>query len=423
MRFLIISLILLFAGYGGEVFAFRKDKEPDIEQAKAELKTLSAEINRINEEAAPEMERASFEKFETLRQERELRVAGVMKRIGPLLKTEFGRPMIFRLGEYDADKQLFPLHQEEDDTLIGNLFVPLAEALELKTGFSSAAAFGTFSLYIDFADRIRELPLGAQVIFTGRTYKTVRQKMDTERAMKLLYPGYNSLAKRATVELNKAELMEGTFNNVHYLNQPIFATPFFQQIYVEGNKQKFIILTGAKPEDHNCHACGVLVGVAIFEESASGWKVDLAQRSIGRYFSYGDTKEPKIERIGSEHHAITFEWGDGGQGYYAGRFFILTAIDHSFRKVGQIESHLNIPGFPPIFEYYYFRGKYKIITRPNSEYFDIKVIHLGSKGSGEGRTRVSMPFSKIVWYRFVNNKYVEYSPATTGTRSSISGIK
>jgi hypothetical protein len=429
----LVLIFLLCFNFKIATFAQAQYKGPNIEQTQAAISNLLAEIDIINSKSARELEtlaqepvkgefettaqyearrseyyKTLFERQEKIIQDRKAQITEVMKRLGPLFQIEFNKPFVSYLGRYDADSQEFPLYQEGGN-LIGNLYVPLAEAATLKDRYADASSSITSSLYVDFSDQIRTMPLGAQVNFGGRIYKTVAQAMSADKAMKLLYGSYNSVTKRATVEFHRAELMEGTFDD----NELVFATPFFQQAYTEGDKEKFIILTGATPENHDCHACSPLVGAAIFARSGSGWKVQVAQRSIGRYFSWGKTGDPKMEKIGGNRQAVAFEWGDGNQGFFGGNFYFLAEIDYSIREVARFESFEDNSGAIGSLigkgEYINIRGKYELIPRLGAEFFDIKVIYKGRKGTGKGRAAVIKPYAKVVWYKFIRDKYVEYN--------------
>ena len=119
-----------------------------------------------------------------------------------------------------------------------------------------------------------------------------------------------------------------------------------------------------------------------------------------------------MEKIGNNRQAVVFEWGDGNQGFFGGDFYFLAEIDYSIREVARFESFEDnsgaVGGIIGQSKYVNVRGKYELIPKPGSGFFDIKVVYKGHKGIGKGRASMIRPYSKVVLYKFIKDKYVEY---------------
>jgi hypothetical protein len=412
------------------------DAEKDEKAAREVLQALTEAIKQINDDAASRFEEAIkdpekgefettkqfearrskhsenlFQNLQKLQRERLSRIAEVERRMAPLLRIEFTRSVKSRLGQYNADDETFPLYIEGSFNFVADVPVALSLAPSFKERFEKANSSVTFALFIDFRGRVTELPLGVFVELGGKSYSS-QLSLDTDRAMKLLYSRFDL---RSPIEFHKVEYLEGSFDG----SEPAFAKPFFNREYLEDRKRKFVMLTAATPEEHDCHACGVLVGVAIFVNEGTGWKLQTATRSIGRYFSWGASGKPKLEKLGRDRHGAVFEWGDGNQGYFGGSFYIFSVVENSFREIGEIESYQDNSGALTGGEdFAHYKGKYQFVPGPHPQFFDFRVRYSGRKAVGKGRAAVVRPFSKTQLYRYTNGQYEKVSVPTRSARPS-----
>lgn len=432
----LLGVAFLFFGNTSVAISVSAKSAPDQIRAdsisvRAELERLTSELTRFEELTIDEMARLSerpvkgefettkqFEArqtvyFETLtkrensiRQRRQKHFVEQMKLVGNLMQQEFVVPATFELGNYDADRQVFPLvgKDGEDEA---ELSVPLAEAPRVKSQFANAVASKRFSLYSDFSETVRELTLGAKIELEGKTYQTLTANMTVDRAMSLLYSEYDQSTGRALVEFNKAEAEYGNWVE----GEPIFAKPFFSKTYSEGLKEKFIILTSAAPPGYDCHACSPVIGASIFVKESTGWKLDLAHKSIGHYFSWGQAAKPRFERIGKDKYGVILEWEDGGQGWFSGQAHLLAATDHVLEEVGTfLTSENNAGGVSNREDYVAITGRYDFIPGQLNDFYNIRIVYRGKKATGKGNRVVIKPFSKVVLYEFKNGQYVANDP-------------
>jgi len=416
----------------------------DIRQAAARLAELHRQLDQVDKDTAKELENETASKanrepkgeFETTEQYdariakayeveeklrekfkrlRDSRRAEVTRRIRDMTKMKFTRPAEARLGRYDADTQVFPLviSAKTDETY--QLFVPRAEAKDLKDNFEQAEKMITSSLYLDFDGGVRELMHTVRIAFRGRSYEAGSREMSAEQAMQILYPRYDPASKRAEVEFSAEDAQSGNFSE----DEPVYAKAFFAKLYQEGGADKFILLTQGQPEENDCHACGPVIGAAILKKSGSAWQVEVAQKSIGRYGSWGEPYKPSLVKLGPDKYAVFLEWAASGQGHNSGGFYVLTTVNGYFREVLDFETYSDNSNASVAREdFLKSAAKYEFVSRAGSAYYDIRVRTTGTRGVGKGRRAVLRPFVKVDGFRFEGERYVQVPSPTSSLESS-----
>jgi hypothetical protein len=405
-----------------------------IERAKFELEQLAGQLLRVEKEARAEIERAVAEQvntapkgeFETtkeyearrtkadkLRQQIEERInrqknarkEDLNRRLNQILTMEFSQPFEARLGVYDADRERFPLLIQPDSREA--LLVPRLEARELKENFSRAEKSGIFGLHLDAENHAGEYLLAGRVSYRGRTYPLENRAMSVARAMYMLYGNYNPANNRAKW---RAEADPWGESDEEY--QALEAIPIFSKSFRENNRNKFILLTGSVAEGEKefdgCHACGVKIGMAVFSQKESGWKLETGQKDVGTYGAYGIPPQASLIKIGVDRYALIFSSGDMHQGVTDEAVDYIDRVDGIFKEILSLNTAEDTSGagtFGTPEDNISFDSRIDYIPGNNPAHFDIKVTTRGRRGARAGRRLIMRPFVEVKIYRFADGAY------------------
>jgi hypothetical protein len=93
----------------------------------------------------------------------------------------------------------------------------------------------------------------------------------------------------------------------------------FDAPYKEDGIDKRIVLAATVPaiKDYSCHACGLLIGGAVFKRSADGWLVESKNKYIAVEGKWGsvDPESISLLKVGPDHYGVLFRGSDMHQGY------------------------------------------------------------------------------------------------------------
>jgi hypothetical protein len=178
----------------------------------------------------------------------------------------------------------------------------------------------------------------------------------------------------------------------------------------QGDAARAIVLTSARPADHDCHPCGPLLGAVGLTEIANGWRIDSVDPEIGPYGAHGLAPGGTIVQFGPEKFGVMLEPGYTAMGTTTSGLSLLaeqrnggvaeildveeTESDNS-GDCGDEEGAHACWSFSSIWEF---------VQNPGREIWDFKVTTKGSRpGSEDGKTE---EFSEGALYRFDGAKYV-----------------
>lgn len=430
----IIALLCAMAVSGTRAEA----RQLNIDEAKTELLRLDAQLLRLGAGGRAEVERRVAEKvntapkgeFETTKdyEARQTRAAEIRSRIeeevaleqahkkleierlmNGILAARFTRAVEARLGTYDADAQTFPVFVPPDGQR-ELLSVPLAEAREFKENFSRAQKVGSFALHVDGGNKAREYLLSAAFSYGGKVYQLSGRRMDTPRAMFMLYGNYSATAKRSqwTAE---AEWWEDPEDATERLE----AIPVFDKQFNEGGTEKFILVTGSVPEGQaefsGCHACGTRMGVAVFALTGGAWGLEAGQKYFGTYGSFGSPPEVGLARIAGDRQALVLQSGYTAQGDTTETMTLLDRVAGVFKEVLSVQTAEDTSGAGVLStpeDNVSYDSKVEYVLGGDPSHWDVRVTSRGTRGVRIGRRLVMRPFAEVKVYKFVNG---EYTPA------------
>ncbi len=96
------------------------------------------------------------------------------------------------------------------------------------------------------------------------------------------------------------------------------ATPILSRSFLQSGVRRQILLTATIPqgEDHECHACAVLVGGATFIQTQGRWSIESEYPYLAEMGAYGRVESPEVLLVDAEKPMVLFKGSDmhGGIG-------------------------------------------------------------------------------------------------------------
>ena len=224
----ILTLVLI------SLCGYAKSQTKDIqtiEEAKARLEVLHAELsgveseikNRIEKEIPKQVSTAPKDEFESTKQysarmtraasvRRQLKIAyetekrrrqsAIRGEINKILEMEFTKSIKIGLQTYDADEQVFPVSGEDSSGSIyeDSLKIPPDEARNLKESLSLARAVGLFGVSLT-AQGARDYYFGVRISLGDKNYSSLPSELKLSDKELLQY--YGVYTEPAVVYLRK----------------------------------------------------------------------------------------------------------------------------------------------------------------------------------------------------------------------------
>jgi hypothetical protein len=83
----------------------------------------------------------------------------------------------------------------------------------------------------------------------------------------------------------------------------------------EGDRDMHILLTETSPLEWNaCHACGVVLGGALFSYGEFGWEAVVETPLIEHVGGFGEAPDGELIKVGPDEHGVQFRTRDVGIG-------------------------------------------------------------------------------------------------------------
>ena len=314
------------------------------------------------------------------------------------MRTEFVGQIIFSLGTYDADNQKFPIYFDNKFTT-ETLTVPLAEAKEVKANFSEAKITGSLGLLLNESNKAQSHLLTTKVDFRGKTYQVNTVNLTPAKASMMFFGNHNPESKTSIWRTYETEDFE-----TYSLTEISAAIKLFKP-FQENNIQKFLLVTQTEKPSGGCHACGAILGIAVFSKKGDYWKLDSAQKNAGEHGRFGEIDQPSLAKIGKDKYALKFSWGDMHQGHIDGGDYYIT-LDSNFREILGYATIETSDKYGEMSEYDIdITAKAKFIQGANPDYFDVKVVTTGRKAVKIGKRYFLKPYIKTDIYTYVEDKY------------------
>lgn len=145
------------------------------------------------------------------------------------------------------------------------------------------------------------------------TGETLQGEYSAARAMQLLYSDFDTATKVSVWTPGPGPKFDKSWPDT--LRVQILT----DGAYTDDGVQRHVLVSWAKPvesgaEEHSCHACGVLLGVAVFRKEAGGWKVESSALQLDEVGAWGKPPQVKVQRLGVHTWGLATQMGDMHQG-------------------------------------------------------------------------------------------------------------
>lgn len=268
--------------------------------------------------------------------------------------------------------------------------------------------------------------------FTGSAALTIERRIITEgsipadftvaKAMSILYGNFDGETKSSIADL--PPLPDSSLT----LPKQNETYPFFIGQVTESGGSKIFFGTYASAEGY-CHACAVLIGMAVFVRGHDDWVVESATKKAIFDGEWGEPPTPRILRIGPSHAAVELEVA----GFYSNAAILVPwngEIRGAFSEIvgegnGQVCSDESSEGDEDSAPQPCVRSDKKISFAPgaNPDYYDMILTLSGTTLAEEKPYKLVTPY-KILQVSgserriFAEGKYVPVAPKSVGSAPS-----
>lgn len=141
---------------------------------------------------------------------------------------------------------------------------------------------------------------------------TVSRVYTTSWAMTLLYGPYQS-------SITEEWSPKRSENYPAAWPDSVAVYPLMDVPYIEEQRAKHLLVTWAVSQsadytEYTCHNCGVLIGLAIFEEASDGWRLESSNLQLGEYGTFGKPPLIYLQPIGPKRFGVAMITRFGAQG-------------------------------------------------------------------------------------------------------------
>lgn len=356
---------------------------------------------------------------ERINSKKETLKEGLYRQINGILITEYAITLEARLSSYNADMQVFAIYilkENIDSSFVlrldnftavldcGALYVPRFEAKELKENFSKAFAICSIGLRLNAQNIAEEYLISAKIPFRNKIYQ-LKKEMNLVRAMDVIYGNFNNNSKWR--------------GEPYYINQDLEyqdyeAISIFNKQFRENNTNKFIIVTSSvNYKSGSCHGCGAKIGVAIFSQKDSIWKLEIGQKDVGTFGAWSYPPDIKLVKLGLDRYALSFTTKDDAQGVEMVCLDFIDRINGAFKVILNLYISEDTSGygtFKSAADNITFDSKIENIHGKNPVYDDLKITAHGKKGVKVGKDVIMRPFEETKVYKFSGTEYKLYYP-------------
>lgn len=322
----------------------------------------------------------------------------IQRKLEEILTIEFEDEINISLGQYNADAQIFPVFFGSGLSF-ETLLVPLNEAKELKDKIRESKIIGKLSLILDENNKAQLLLQSAQINYKGKNYRTT-SNFNSIKALELVYGNYDVATKTATWATFETEDFE------NYSLMKMSASVLLFKQFQENGLQKYLLVTQTEKPNGGCHACGAILGLAIFTKKDTYWKVDAALKHAGEQGRFGNLDQPSLAKIGKDKFALKFSWGDMHQGNVDGGDYYISLEGKVFKEIlsySTIETSYN-DGVVTEYDVS-TNSKAFFIQGENPNYLDVKVVTTGKKAVKVGKRYYLKPYTNTNLYKYKDGKY------------------
>ena len=302
---------------------------------------------------------------------------------------------------------------------------------------------------------MRRILLLAILMLGTRAFAASPAKADTPLSFPVL-SGAFTVSKAMTAiygtydETNEASPWPTKRIGVFPLSPPgkVWITKLLEQAYQEDGIEKHLLITSARRfihgmdseefDSNTCHACGVLIGVAVFTQEGSGWKVELSDLKFTTAGAWGlPPQELALHKMGDHVHGFVYYQTDMHQGEAESYFAAFAPMGSHYRLI--FSEAAETAAFDKLTDKCYDKvlasDKKKgealakqichdpdekvefvppTVPGPKSAFFDLRLVRTFAETEG------AKPVEIVDWYR-LNDKRKEYvhKPRTASTANSL----
>ncbi|MGB2752080.1 MAG: hypothetical protein WBC19_08470 [Pyrinomonadaceae bacterium] len=324
----------------------------------------------------------------------------IYREMSRLISGEYEVSDTLDIGNYDADRQMFPIAYHGE--LIKSILVPLANAREFKQAFGSTPAAVKVGLHLNLENSATEYLISTKVKILGRDYTFERGDLDAAQAMFLIFGNYDRNLKRSSWKVD-------TWDEDGRKSQKIVYARLVKVIdYVQGGVPKRVVITKTPPEEENyaCHACAMHVSLGVFSKTSNGWRLQQSRRKGFWKGAWGDVEAPSLVKIGPNRFALKFDAFDMGQGYETGITNLYAIDEGSINEILYLQSHKsNIAAISDVSRMEVKDIKVSFKPGSNPDYYDALFVITGKAPKKVGRKYVLTPYSRTEIHPFSDSKY------------------
>lgn len=322
----------------------------------------------------------------------------IQRRLGEILAIEFEGKINISFGQYNADAQIFPVFLQ-GGLSFETLTVSLNEAKELKENIQESKITGKLSLILDKNNKAQLLLNSADINYKGKNYRTTSNFSSTT-ALELVYGNYDVVTKTSAWTTYETEDFE------NYSLMKMSASVLLFKQFQEDGIQKYLLVTQTEKSNGGCHACGAILGIAIFTKKDAFWKIDSTLKNAGEQGRFGNLDQPSLAKIGKDKYALKFSWSDMHQGNVDGGDYYISLENKVFNEIlsySTIETSYN-DGVVTEYDVS-TNSKVFFIQGENPNYLDVKVVTVGKKAVKVSKRYYLKPYTNTDLYKYKDGKY------------------
>lgn len=237
--------------------------------------------------------------------------------------------------------------------------------------------------------------------------KNFTGEFNVGKALELVYGSYDYQKKYAKWRLTEEDLKNGGIDKESTGIRPgtVYTAANLVQAFNQSGVQRYFIITETVPAQYDCHACGPLVGGAVFTQQGDRWQLDSESRLVRPMGGFGTAPKGKLTKIGPDRYGVVFHDGGTGQGYTHEAVSLLAEVGERISEVLSVNPYGGDnegtcgEDLQPCWK---FSSRMDFESGSNPDYFDIKVTTTGTKTDDNGNIGRANAVKK---YTFVNGKY------------------
>lgn len=185
---------------------------------------------------------------------------------------------------------------------------------------------------------------------------------------------------------------------------------WFAYPYQDSNTTLYAVFTKTLVENADgspseCHACGMLISVATYQQQGKQWSLQAVQSNVGTFGEWGkvpDVNSPEKLQLSASDFVLLIDFDEYHTGETTRGKRLLNRTANGWRFIGDIVTHDDYAGSVQL--RYAYDSTLSLVSQPNDLYPSIRVARVGTEY--DAALRQVVPAS-TVFYEFESGKYIE----------------